>query len=137
MAAVVPNITIWIMRYDQITPRMIIATVPIIIWGVRLSAYIFIRHKAEDWRYEVLRKQWEAKGDLAYYIVIYFYVFFGQGVACISTQSSALFVNLYSVNIPGDNGIWWTDLVGLIIWAIGFYIEVDSDQTLKNHLANP
>lgn len=85
IVAIVPNITVWIMRYDNITLRMVFATVPIIIWGVRLSAYIFIRHKAEDWRYQVLREKWEAKGDLAYYFVIYFYVFVGQGNACIST----------------------------------------------------
>jgi len=97
MAAIVPNLTVWVMRYDSITPRMIIITVPIIIWGLRLTYYIFRRHKAEDWRYKVLREKWESKGDFVYYFVIYFYVFFGQGIACISTQSSALFVNIYSL----------------------------------------
>ena len=38
---------------------------------------------------------------------------------------------------PGDSGFYWTDAVGLVIWVIGFYIEVDSDLKLKNHLANP
>jgi len=46
-------------------------------------------------------------------------------------------VNIYSVKAPGDNGLYWTDFLGLLVWVIGFYIEVDADQTLKNHLANP
>lgn len=121
------------MRYDQITVRMAFATVPVFIWGLRLSHYIYVRHKAEDWRYKKLRDDLEAKGDCVYFTVAYFYIFVGQCFASISTNSSVLFVNIYST----EQGVYFTDFVGLAIWALGFYIEVDSDLRLKNHLANP
>ena len=134
---IIPNIIIWIMRYDQITIRMVIITVPVIIWGLRLSSYIFIRHKGEDWRYEKERKKCEAKGECYYFSVSYFYIFVGQWAASLSTNSSALFVNIYSVRMTGDSGVYFTDFLGLALWIIGFYIEVDSDMRLKNHIANP
>jgi steroid 5-alpha reductase family enzyme len=65
------------MRYDQITLRMVFATVPVFIWGIRLSAYIFARHKGEDWRYEKERTKWEARGDCFYFTVAYWYIFVG------------------------------------------------------------
>ena len=57
-----------------------------------------------------------------------------QFIASILTNSSALFVNIYS---EGDYSFFFTDALGLIVWFIGFYIEVDSDSRLKSHLANP
>ena len=122
-----PNLIVWIMRYDQITLRMVFVTVPVCIWGIRLSAYIFVRHKGEDWRYEKERLKWEAKSDCFYFTVAYWYIFVGQWAASLATNSSALFVNIYSVTAPGDSGVYWTDFVGLALWVLGFYIEVDSD----------
>jgi steroid 5-alpha reductase family enzyme len=52
-----PNIVVFILRAVKggdayaITARMWLITACEAIWSLRLSTYIFIRHKREDWRY--------------------------------------------------------------------------------------
>ena len=62
---IIPNIVIWILRgttnefSHKITTRMILITVPVVVWGSRLAIYIFMRHKSEDYRYKEMREGWE------------------------------------------------------------------------------
>jgi len=63
LSFIIPNAIIQIMRIvfnDMgITPRMVAITVPVIIWGLRLSIHIAVRHKSEDYRYKKMREGWE------------------------------------------------------------------------------
>ena len=56
MTFIIPNVIIIVMRAldedDKITPRMLIATIPVCLWGLRLSYHIWSRHKREDYRYK-------------------------------------------------------------------------------------
>ena len=74
---------------------MILVTGLIALWALRLSIYIFIRHKEEDWRYKEMRERWEKSG--AYYIRAYLTVFVLQSVFSLINNASAIYVNLYSV----------------------------------------
>ena len=121
----------------QITKRMILSTSLVFVWALRLSFYIFKRHKGEDWRYKMLRDKWESYGDIVYYTLSYSIIFFGQSIASLINNSSALFIILYSKHDPLNDEIQMTDMLGFLIWAIGFYIEVASDRQLSNHLAKP
>ena len=53
-----PNAVILILRAmsddpdAKITNRMLMATIPVFAWGLRLSGYIWIRHTREDYRYQ-------------------------------------------------------------------------------------
>ena len=51
---VIPNVVLILMR-DQVTWRMILITALETIWALRLSTYIFLRHRSEDWRYKEMR----------------------------------------------------------------------------------
>ena len=133
----VPNIVVWLMRgTDEITPRMVLITVPIIIWAARLSLYILIRHKSEDYRYREMRQGWEEKGTCFYYFASLVFVYLMQGLFSLIANSSALFVNLYSSGAV-DKKLVWSDYVGLAIWIAGFSIEVAADAQLASHLKNP
>ena len=134
LSFVFPNILILILRgYNDIYIRMVLITTLVSIWGLRLSIYIWIRHKSEDYRYKQMRSGWEEKSMLFYYLAAFFFVFIGQGIFSLIINSSALFVNIYTI----DNELLWTDYVGTIIWIIGFLIEVISDYQLSSHLKNP
>lgn len=115
---------------------MILATIPVFIWGLRLSSYIFVRHKSEDYRYKQMREGWEKGGSCVYYLKAFFFVFVGQGIFSLINNSSALFTNLMTKYDPEDNEIKITDYIGLTIWALGFIIEVASDYQLASHLKN-
>ena len=66
------------------------------IWAGRLSVYIFIRHKSEDYRYKKMREDWEKKGDCYYYTKAFLQVYVLQGIFSLINNSSLLFINLYS-----------------------------------------
>jgi steroid 5-alpha reductase family enzyme len=134
-----PNIVIMIMRAvsddpaAKITTRMLIASIPVFAWGLRLSSYIWIRHTREDYRYQQMREDWDKGGKCSYYVKSFVYVYLMQGLFSLVNNASALYVNLYST---GDS-LAWTDFVGLAIWFVGFAIEVASDSQLASHLKNP
>jgi steroid 5-alpha reductase family enzyme len=146
---IVPNLVIWIVKAkawsglepilhasDAITPRMVLITVPVIIWGLRLATYIKLRHKSEDYRYKEMREGWEQHGDCGYYVRAYGFVYVMQGVFSIVNNSSVLYVNLYSNRFESPD-LAWSDFVGLAVCCVGFLIEVFADMQLANHLKNP
>lgn len=134
MSFIFPNILILILRgYEEIQPRMILITMLVSIWGLRLSIYIWLRHKSEDYRYKEMRNGWENSGKVFYYLAAFFFVFIFQGFLSLIVNSSALFVNIYTI----DDKLLWTDYLGTLIWIIGFLIEVISDFQLSSHLKNP
>ena len=105
---------------------MVLITVPVFIWGLRLAVYIGIRHKSEDYRYKEMREGWEKKGSCFYYFASFVFVSILQAIFSLVINCSVLFVNIYSVkDISGD--IIWSDWIGLAVWAFGFIVEVLAD----------
>ena len=136
LSFVIPHMVIFGLRgFDDINLRMILVTSLVIIWGVRLSIYIWNRHKSEDYRYKLMRTGWERQGEKVYYLKSFFIIFMLQGVLSLIINSSVLYINIYSE--ANSNELIWTDYLGIGIWVIGFLIEVISDQQLTNHLKNP
>jgi steroid 5-alpha reductase family enzyme len=107
----------------KVTIRMLMASIPVFFWGVRLSSYIFVRHTREDYRYKEMREGWEEGGSCSYLVKSLVYVYLMQGLFSLVVNGSALYVCLYS---KGDD-IYWTDFVGLGVWFLGFAIEVLAD----------
>lgn len=129
-----PQITIWILRLVNgygLNLRMIIITALAIVWALRLSLHIGIRHTSEDYRYKEMRENWTAEG--CYYLKAFGYVYMLQGLFSVINASSLYYVNLWS--IKEDNTLFVTDYIGIAIWVIGFIIEWLSDQQLTWHLA--
>ena len=63
----IPNILVLILRgtapeeempFRYISARMWLITACVALWSLRLSIYIFIRHKREDYRYKEMREEW-------------------------------------------------------------------------------
>ena len=75
LSFIITNLTVWVLR-GEITRRMIMITVPVIIWGLRLGYHIWSRHKGEDYRYFWMRKIMLKYGDLAYYVGSYISIYF-------------------------------------------------------------
>ena len=120
-----------------ITARMILITACQAVWALRLSIYIFVRHKREDYRYKEMRERWTKQSVCTYYTKAFVFIYGMQGLFSLINNGSVLFVNIWSVGPK----IWSTslnliDIVGALIWAAGFLIEVMSDRQLANHLAN-
>lgn len=61
LSFLIPNVVVLILRAIDgypISARMWLITSCVALWAFRLSIYIFIRHKREDYRYKDMRERW-------------------------------------------------------------------------------
>jgi steroid 5-alpha reductase family enzyme len=112
-------------------PLQYLVTGLVVIWGVRLGAYIFNRvrmSKGEDSRYADMRKQWRGSAGLNAYLRI----FVVQGILATIVSMSVIIINTsQQTKIMPIVGI------GVVLWMAGFLFESTGDRQLRDHLANP
>ena len=110
-------VTIFSLIYNP-NPKLLISLILVSIWGLRLAFHIYHRNKnkKEDYRYKKFKSS------------PYLKVFTTQG----------FFMWLISLPIIGSSGnLNWFNLVGILVWLVGFYFESTADKQLKMFLNNP
>lgn len=111
--------------------RQILVTTLVVVWGVRISVHIFIRNwgKEEDHRYQAFRMSWRP------YFVLksFFYIFMLQGFLIWVIDYPVIFTNASTAMPP----LGVLDVVGMVIWLIGFAFEAIGDYQLKKFIDNP
>lgn len=109
--------------------RGLIAAILVTIWGVRLAWHIYLRNKGkpEDYRYQAWRKEWKY-----FYLRSFLQVYILQGLFMYLIALPVIFINQNS--FPGINLL---DIVGIVIWILGFYFESTGDSQLKEFISNP
>lgn len=114
--------------------RQIIATVIVTIWGVRLMTYVTIRNwgKGEDKRYQNMRERWGDKVLINSFFRIYLF----QGLIIFLVVSPVTYINVVD-NPYFWSGFWWLSIIGIGVWALGFYFEAVGDYQLYRFLNNP
>ena len=101
----------------------------LVIWGVRLSAYLFWRNagKGEDYRYRAMRKRQGPR----FPIKSLFTVFWMQAIL-------AWIVSLPLLSaVDGTNALGVFDYLGMAFWAVGIFFEAAGDLQLARFKANP
>lgn len=113
------------------TLRSLLVTLFLIVWGLRLAKHIHLRNsaKTEDSRYVQMRSSW---GELAA-VRVFGQIFLLQGVLLLLVCTSALTSILSST--PKTLTLW--DIVGSLVWLVGFYFESTGDKQLSQFLSNP
>ena len=124
----------WILFFvssDQFILRIWIFNILVTIWGLRLSIHIFLRNKgkAEDFRYAAWRKQYGQK----WWWFSYLQTFLVQGVLLFLI--SAPIVHIQSAQQGTQIG--FLEILGIVIWAIGFFFEAFGDYQLEIFKRNP
>jgi steroid 5-alpha reductase family enzyme len=112
------------------TPRQLIAGILILIWGLRLAVRIYLRNqgKGEDVRY----RQWRERWGKSFIIRSYLQVFMLQGCILLLNIAPVLVINTY------DSGnLGFLDLLGVILWVMGFFFESLSDWQLDQFTKDP
>jgi steroid 5-alpha reductase family enzyme len=112
--------------------RKILVLTLVIIWGLRLSIYLFWRNagKGEDFRYQQFRKDF---GEKRYWWISYFQVFFLQGILMWLISAPLLAALFYGREIS----LGWLDYLGILLWIIGVTFEAGGDFQLARFRANP
>ena len=101
----------------------------ITIWGLRLAWHIYNRNKKkpEDSRYFKWRKTWKN-----FYLRSYLQVFLLQGIFIFLISLPVMFIN-HSVS----RGFGFFEVIGLLVWGLGFYFESTGDRQLKKFISDP
>jgi steroid 5-alpha reductase family enzyme len=99
-------------------------TVVIVVWGSRLTYHIAKRNigKPEDYRYVSMRKRW---GTRFVMLKAFLNVYVLQWLIQFVVTLPVIYGN------TGAQDFMWLNLLGLVIWCIGFYFEAYGDYQLK------
>ena len=100
------------------------------IWGIRLAWHIHSRNKGkgEDYRYLAWRNQW----GKWFVLRSYFQVFILQGFFLY-----LIFLPVLLINKSENTPITLLDILGLMLWILGFYFEAIGDAQLVRFKKNP
>lgn len=118
----------WILFFisGEYSSIKIIANVLVSLWGLRLFYYILKRNlfEEEDFRYKNWRKAWGK------WVVprAFIQVFMLQGLLQFLIGSAVYYINVVN---PEFNVI---SIIGLVVWAFGYFFEVVGDYQLKQHI---
>jgi steroid 5-alpha reductase family enzyme len=109
--------------------RALLVNSLVTVWGLRLSMHIYNRNKnkTEDRRYLEWRKTWKN-----FYLRSYLQVFLLQGALLFLISLPVIFINHSVVK-----GFGTLEIIGLLIWSVGFYFESVGDNQLKEFISNP
>lgn len=101
----------------------------VLIWGVRLSVYIFLRNqgKPEDFRYRKMRETWKY-----FTLRSFFEIYMFQGFIMFIVS-----MPLWLLNYSGRKGFDIFDLIGAILFLTGFYFEIMADAQLRLFKKDP
>ncbi len=110
--------------------RGFLVTFLVALWAFRLSFHIYLRNrgKKEDYRYKKWRESWGKYFFLRSFLQVYLL----QGFLMLVIASPIIVVNIYR-----NGSFFWLDLLGLLVWAIGFFFETIGDWQLSRFIANP
>jgi len=116
---------------DGFIGRKTLIAVLVTVWGMRLSIYLGKRNRlaGEDPRYG----QWRKKSGERFWIVSLFKVFLLQAMFLWVIS----IVLQYGQLAPKPDKLSWLDILGVFVWAIGFFFEAVGDWQLARFKANP
>jgi steroid 5-alpha reductase family enzyme len=125
---IVAHVTFWMQQMHTTLQWIVLAMVTL--WGVRLFTHIMLRSvgKAEDLRYQQMRKKMES-GKHAL-LITYLRIYVAQGFLAWIIAAPLVFINTTK-----QNGIFPFYQIGIAVWIIGFLFEVVGDKQLKTFLA--
>src|SRR5690554_4574358 len=112
----------------------LIVTALSLIWGVRLSGYLFKRNfnKPEDFRYQNFKTKWRTNLRLKALI----YVFLTQSVFSYIIAIPIILTNLIPNETFGTTSIIVAS-IGILLFFIGFVFEVLADHSLAKFKSDP
>lgn len=119
----------WFAAHRPVAFGPIAVMVCAVIWGVRLSAYLWWRNSGsgEDFRYQAMRRHHGKKFPLISLLTV-----FGVQAALMFVVSLPLQVAPLLTTAPA-----WIVVVGVVIWCIGFGFEAIGDAQLTRFKADP
>lgn len=110
--------------------RQLAIVLLVMMWGLRLAGYIFIRNKgkAEDFRYANWRREWGKNWVLRSWLQVFM------------LQGFFMLLIVYPVFLHGfqnGEGFNFFDLSGMLVWLLGFGFEAIGDAQMLRFKKDP
>jgi steroid 5-alpha reductase family enzyme len=117
-------------REPALYPAKALVMALVLVWGLRLSIHIVRRNwgKPEDFRYAAMRRKW----GHAVRVKAFFFVFMLQGLLML-VVSLPITVVFSSPARP----LGALDVIGALVFGVGFVFETVGDRQLAAHLSDP
>jgi steroid 5-alpha reductase family enzyme len=115
--------------WGSVNAKSTLVTCLVTFWGLRLSAYLLLRvngSPSEDFRYRTWREQWKFVA-----LRSYLQVFILQACFLFIIALPVVYVNTTA------SGFSPADPAGILLWIVGFALQVVSDAQLKKFKSNP
>jgi steroid 5-alpha reductase family enzyme len=114
---------------DAIVLKPYLVTLLVTLWGLRLAFHLAARNlgRGEDSRYQ----RWRERGGSNWWLVSYYRVYLFQGAIAlvVATPIVAAYYAPYSFG--------FLNALGVLVWALGFAIEMLADIQLTRFRAEP
>lgn len=109
----------------------LLVTILVVIWAIRLSSHLIKRNvgKAEDRRYVEYRENYKGNNFDTYF---FFRMYLIQYILNLVISFPVAYMNIIN-----DMRIGIITILGVILWAIGFYFESVGDEQLKQFKEDP
>jgi steroid 5-alpha reductase family enzyme len=122
---------VYFLAGDGFVGRKVLIASLLTVWGLRLSLYILWRNwgEGEDYRY----RGWRERAGNAFWWKSYFQVFLLQGVLLWIISAPLFAAQFYD----SPDSFTVIDLVGGIVWTVGFYFEAVGDLQLARFKLDP
>jgi steroid 5-alpha reductase family enzyme len=122
----------YVFQSGGLNARKIVLLVLVTVWGLRLSIYLAWRNigQGEDVRYQEFRKKY---GPDRYWWFSFFQTFLLQGALMMIISLPLLGVSVG----PHSSTLNLLDILGIVIWIIGFTFEAGGDYQLARFKQNP
>lgn len=104
--------------------RTISTLVLIWTWAIRMTVYVVLKRKGEDWRFTEMKHKWFQAGGQKMVVFMTIVMFFMAGTIMVLVGSSTYFIAIYSHE---DVEIFIIDRTGWGILAMGMLFELISD----------
>lgn len=109
--------------------KAFLATLLIIFWGVHISTILIkrMRLRGESYKFIALKTKWPR----GFYLRLYLQVYLPYGFLMLLICSPVVIVNLF-----GDDAFSIPNIIGVVLWSIGFFIESVAVSQLYNFFLN-
>ena len=115
---------------EKLGAKQLLLNTLVIIWGLRLASYLFIRNhnRGEDFRYKKWREEWKK------YFVLrsFFQVFLLQGLFML-----IIALPIINTNASSATTINFINIIGSLLWLVGFYFQAVGDYQLFKFKKDP
>jgi len=122
---------VYFVSTDGFIGRKVLMTSLVAIWGVRLSLHILSRNwgKGEDYRY----RAWRERAGGRFWWASLFQVFLLQGLLLWVVSAPILGAQFYE----SPDELTVVDVLGTVVWGVGFVFEAVGDLQLARFKADP